>query len=313
MRAISQERFGGTEVLQLTDLKDPEPDPTEIRVRVRAAGVNPVDIGTRRGGGVSELVGALPFVLGWEASGVVDAVAPGVTRFAVGDEVFGLTRFPHRAGTHAELVTGPSRHFAPKPAGLDHPAAGALALAGLTAWQVLVDTAHVQPGQRVLVHGAGGGVGHLAAQIALALGASVVGTANPAKHDALRRLGLDDLLDHATADLSTVVDGVDVVVDTMGPDTAHRSLDVLRPGGLLVYVPSDVLPDGLEDEAAARGVRASSFLVEPDHAGLARLAALADSGKLQVLLHATFPLEDAAAAHDLVENGRPLGKVALTM
>ena len=312
MRAVSQDRFGGPEVLHLVQRPVPAPLPTEVRVRVRAAGLNPVDLGTRAGGGMADVLGAPPFVLGWDVAGIVDAVAPGVTRFAAGDRVFGFPRFPHEGGAYAEYLTAPARHFAATPAALDDDQAGGLPVAGLTAWQVLVDTGRLEAGQRVLIHGAGGGVGHVAVQVAKARGAEVIGTASAAKHDALAALGIDDVLDYQRERFETAVRDADLVVDLVGGEVSFRSLQVLRPGGLLVYVPSDVLPVGLAAAAAARGVRATAILIEPDHAALEQLAAFAAAGAIRVLLHDRFPLAAAADAHDLAEQARPLGKIVLT-
>jgi NADPH:quinone reductase-like Zn-dependent oxidoreductase len=149
-------------------------------------------------------------------------------------------------------------------------------------------------------------------QIAKARGAEVTGTASAAKHDALAALGLDDVLDYRRERFETAVRDVDLVVDLVGGNVPFRSLQVLRPGGLLVHVVSDVLPAGLAAAAAARGVRATAFLAEPDHAALEHLAVLATAGALQVLLYDRFPLAAAAAAHDLAERTHPLGKVVLT-
>jgi NADPH:quinone reductase-like Zn-dependent oxidoreductase len=312
VRVVTQDRYGGPEVLYVSERPVPVPAPTEVRVRVQASGVNPVDLGTRSGGGVADVIGDPPFVLGWETSGVIDAVAPGVTRFAVGDEVFGLLHFPRQAGTYAEFVTGPARQFTTKPATLDHTSAGGLALAGLTAWQVLVDTAAVHAGQRLLVHGAGGGVGHLVAQLALGLGAEVIGTARTAKHRRLRELGVHDVVDYTTDRFPATVGPVDTVIDIIPGDDGLRTLEIVRPEGSLVYVPSDILPDHIADAAASRGVRATSFLVEPDHTGLAELAALVTAGQLRVLVHECLPLHQAPQAHRHLERDRPLGKVILT-
>jgi len=179
MRAIRQDVFGGPEVLQLVEVAPPDPLPTEVLVRVKAAGINPVEEFIRSGR--FPLLGQPPFILGWDISGVVESVVPGVNRFAVGDEVFGMPLFPRAGNAYAELVAAPSRQLARKPAGLSHEEAAALPLVGLTAWQSLVDVAGVKPGNRVLVHAAGGGVGHLAVQIAKALGAYVIGTASAGK------------------------------------------------------------------------------------------------------------------------------------
>src|SRR3954464_1713765 len=196
MRVITQLSTGGPEVLEVGEAEVPTPLPTEIRVRVAAAGVNPVDWKTRAGAGMATVIGPPPFTVGWDVAGTVDAVGPGVTRFSVGDSVFGMPWFPRQAGAYAEFVTAPSRHFAHRPAGLSEVEAAGLPLAGLTAWQGLVDVAPLQPGQRVLVHAAAGGVGHLAVQIAKARGAYVIGTASRAKHDLLNDLGVDETVDY---------------------------------------------------------------------------------------------------------------------
>src|SRR5581483_9262134 len=168
MRAITQERFGGPDVLQLIESPRPRPIPTEVLVRVHAIGLNPIETLIRSG--AFPLLGQPPFILGWDISGVVEEVVPGTSRFKVGDEVYGMPFFPRAASGYAEYVAAPSRQLALKPRNIDHAHAAAIPLVGLTAWQSLVDIAKLEAGQRVLIHGAGGGVGHLAVQIAKALG-----------------------------------------------------------------------------------------------------------------------------------------------
>ena len=224
MRAITQQALGGPEVLELVDLPQPEPTPTEVLVRVAAAGVNPVDWKVRLRGG---LLGEPPFTVGWDVAGTVEALGFGVTRFAVGDRVFGMPRFPREAAAYAEYVTSPSRQLARIPEGLSDVEAAALPLAGLTAWQALVETADVQPGQRVLVLGAAGGVGHLAVQIAKARGAYVIGTARSAKHGFLAELGADEAVDYSLGPVEEAVGDVDVVLDLVGSEaTAPGARDV---------------------------------------------------------------------------------------
>ncbi len=299
---------GGPDVLRPARRPRPVPGPTEVLVRVHAAGVNPVDWKTRRGDGVAGVLGPLPWVLGWDVSGVVEELGAGVTRFAVGDRVLGMPRFPAQAGGYAEWVTAPSRQLARVPDGLDHVHAAALPLAGLTAWQALVETADVRPGQRVLVHAAGGGVGHLAVQLARRRGARVIATASAAKHPRLRELGAHDLVDRTAVAFERVVAPVDVVLDLVGGDYAHRSLEVLRPGGVLLEIPSGAdLP--APDVLAARGVRALSPLVEPDAGGLEHLVALVDRGDLVVDVARTAPLSAVADLHRLGERGRTAGKL----
>jgi NADPH:quinone reductase-like Zn-dependent oxidoreductase len=312
MQVVTQYEFGDPGVLVVAERPVPEPAPTEIRVRVAAAGINPVDWKTRAGGGIAGLMGEPPFVLGWDVAGVVDAVGFGVTRFAVGDEVYGMPHFPRQAAAYAEYVTAPSRHFALRPSGVSMEAAAALPLAALTAWQALVDTAHVEAGQRVLVHAAAGGVGHLAVQIAKARGAYVIGTASAAKHAALRELGVDEVLDYTAAPFEDHVHDVDVVLDLVGDEYGTRSVGTVRAGGLLVAVPGGV-SDELAAAAQERGVRVTGILVEPDHAALEEIAALVDAGRLRVLLERTFRLDEAAKAHEHGETGRSFGKIVLTV
>jgi NADPH:quinone reductase-like Zn-dependent oxidoreductase len=310
VRAIVQWTLGGPEVLELTDVNRVEPAPTEILVRVLAAGVNPIDWKTRRTGG---MLGSPPFTVGWDVSGVVEGAGPGVTRFAHGDEVFGMPRFPHAAGGYAEYVTGPARHFARKPSAVDFVGAAALPLAGLTAWQALVDTAQVSAGQRVLVHAAAGGVGHLAVQLAKALGAYVVGTASAAKHEFVRALGADAVIDYTAQDFTTVVRDLDAVLEPIGGEHAQRSLATLKRGGILVSIAGLSTAAALHAAASAQGRIAATMLVEPDHAALAELARLVDQGELQPHVSATFPLKEAARAHELGETDHTTGKIVLTV
>ncbi|WP_405670067.1 NADP-dependent oxidoreductase [Streptomyces sp. NBC_01530] len=309
MRAISQDTLGGPEVLKVVELERPEPRTNEVLVRVRAAGVNPTDWKHRATGG---FLGEPPFVLGWDVSGVVEAVGIGVVRFQPGDEVFGMLSYPYGHGSHAEYVTAPARWFAPKPASLDHTQAGALPLVSLTAWQALTEYADLQPGQRVLIHAAAGGVGHVAVQIAKARGAYVIGTASAGKHGFLRDIGVDEAIDYQETDFTKAVKDVDVVLDTIGGETSTRSLRVLRPGGVVV----SILPVGSADfheEAERLGVRSLRMLVDASHSGLKAIAELVEAGKLRPAIAGTFPLADAAEAHALGDTGRTTGKLVLTV
>ena len=312
MRVITQLSTGGPEVLEVGAAEIPEPLPTEIRVRVGAAGVNPVDWKTRAGAGMAAVIGPPPFTVGWDVAGTVDAVGAGVTRFSVGDAVFGMPWFPRQAGAYAEFVTAPSRHFAHRPAGLSEVEAAGLPLAGLTAWQSLVDIAAVQPGQRVLVHAAAGGVGHLAVQIAKARGAYVIGTASVGKHNLLHDLGVDEAVDYRSEAFEKVVEPVDLVYDLVGGEVSVRSLDVLTPEGRLICLPSAAAAEAVT-AAAARGIRATGMLVEPDGDGLEELADLVDQRRLRVLVAETFPLERASHAHRAGELGHTTGKLVLTV
>ena len=298
-------------MLEVQEVERPEPVQTEVVVRVAAAGINPVDYKTRRYGGNPKAVGEPPFILGWDVAGVVEEISRSLTRFAVGDRVFGMPWFPRLARAYAEYVTSPARQLARTPDRLTDEQAGGLPLAGLTAWQALVDVASVGEGDRVLIHAAAGGVGHLAVQIAKARGAYVIGTARAAKHDYLRELGVDEPIDYTGTPFEEAVSEVDIVLDAIGGDEyGLRSLETLHEGGLLV-----VMPGGLTRAVAAaareQSKRASGVQVEPDYCALQSIAALVDEGKLMVTIDQTFPLDQAAEAHRRLEQGRATGKIVL--
>jgi NADPH:quinone reductase-like Zn-dependent oxidoreductase len=291
MRAVQVTRFGGPEVLVCAEVETPAPISTEVLVRVVAAGINPVDGKTRRGEGVARWVGPPPFIPGWDVCGVVEAMGYGVTRFREGDMVYGMPRFPRAAGAYAEYVAAPSRQFARIPDGISPIEAAALPLAALTAWQCLVETANIRTGQTVLVHGAGGGVGHLAVQIANALGARVL-TTNRRDRDALR-----------TRD-------ADVALDLVGGADTGELVASLRPDGLLLAV-ADGADGEVKAEAKRRGVRVQEPLVEPDGHALEEIANVVRSGALKVMVAETFPLDRARAAHERLEGGGVRGKLVL--
>jgi NADPH:quinone reductase-like Zn-dependent oxidoreductase len=291
MRAIQVTHFGGPKVLNLAELDRPSPISTEVLVRVIAAGVNPVDCKTRRGEGVARWVGPPPFVPGWDVAGIVEATGYGVTRFKVGDTVYGMPRFPRQAGAYAEYVTAPSHQFARIPRSIAPIEAAALPLAALTAWQCLVDVAQTGPGQTVLIHGASGGVGHLAVQIGKSRGATVITTGNRDDQEALSARN------------------VDVALDLAGSHT-EALLKTLRDGGLLLAVASGAA-DSVIADAARRDIRVEQPLVEPDGRDLEEITKLVESGKLKVNVEEVMPLEQAARAHERLEQGGRKGKLVL--
>ncbi|MET7486760.1 NADP-dependent oxidoreductase [Streptomyces sp. NPDC005538] len=308
MLTLHQTTLGGPEVLRLTELPRPTPGIGEILVAVHAAGLNPTDFMHRAHSG---FLPPPPLTLGWDVSGTVVETGHGVTLFRPGDEVFGMLPYPYGTGSHAEYVTSPTRAFVTKPAGIDHVQAAALPLAALTAWQALIDTAGLRAGQRVLIHAAAGGVGHLAVQIAKQRGAHVTGTASAPKHDFLRELGADVCVDYRSADFTDTEERYDVVLDALGGENAIRSVSVLRPGGVLVTL----LPGAEGTRAAAEKaqVRAAHLAVEHDQAGMRAIAELVDRGRLRAHISGTFPLAEGARAHALAETGRTTGKLVLTV
>ncbi|MEU7135971.1 NADP-dependent oxidoreductase [Streptomyces sp. NPDC046261] len=307
MRAVVQKSFGGPEVLEVVETDRPTPLGGEVLIRVHASAVNPVDVAVRSG--AYPLLGEPPFGVGWDISGVVEEAGPGA-RFKPGDEVFGMPFFPRAATGYAEYVAAPSRQVARKPAGLDHVHAAAIPLAALTAWQGLVDAAGIGEGQRVLIHRAAGGVGHFAVQIAKARGAHVIAMASAPKHDFVRGLGADEVIDYRTTDFTEAVKDADVVFDSSSEGV--RSLGVLRPGGTLVSI-MEHWNQELAAQVEAAGRRFAGVSVEPDYASLEAIAALVDAGRVRPHVAETFPLADAAKAHELVGSGRVQGKVVLTV
>jgi NADPH:quinone reductase-like Zn-dependent oxidoreductase len=306
MRTVIQKSFGGPEVLEVAETDRPEPRSGEVLVRVHASAVNPVDAFVRSG--AFPLLGEPPFGLGWDVSGVVEQAGPGAG-FAVGDEVYGMPLFPREARGYAEYVAAPARQLARKPATLDHVHAAALPLAALTAWHALVDGARIGECDRVVVHRAAGGVGHLAVQIAKARGAHVIALASGARHEFVRALGADEVIDSRTVDFAEVLRDVDVVLDSN--TEGERALRVLRPGGTLV----SLLERGnaeLIAKTEAAGRRFVGISVEPDRAALEAIAALVDEGRIRPHVSEVLPLEEAGKAHALIESGRTQGKIVLT-
>jgi len=307
MKAIRVHAYGGQEVVRHEEVPVPVPGADEVLVRVHAASVNPVDWKTRSGGGQAEKIGErFPFVLGWDVSGAVEEVAPGVVDLAVGDEVFGLLRFPQPGQTYAEYVAAPAHELAPKPRRLSHVEAAAMPLAALTAWQALFETGALEAGHTALVHAAAGGVGHLAVQLARWKGAGVVGTASGDNADFLRSLGAAPV-DYTRERFEDVVSEVDLALVAVNGDVTDRSLGVVRRGGVLVSIRSE--PS--QEEAERLGVRAERVLVRPHGGQLAEISSLVDAGHVRPEVAAEFPLEEVDQAFELSESGHVRGKVVL--
>lgn len=304
MRLATQYLFGGPDVIEIIDAELPAPDTNEVLVRMRAASVNYGETNARAGK-VPQL-GTPPFTLGFDLSGTVAEDAAEGSRLRPGDEVFGIWF----GGTYADYIAVPAAELVLKPAEIDHVTAAAIPVAGLTAWQAMVDVAGVGRGTRVLVHAAAGGVGHLAVQIAKLHGAYVIGTARAAKHDFLRGLGADELVDYTETDFTTAVRDVDVVFDLVGGDYGPRSLDALRPGGLLVG--ATLAPGVTEEEAGRRGRRYTWVGVRPSVPQLERIAGLVAEERLQVRVQRTYPLEELPLAHEFSDSGRVTGKLVIT-
>lgn len=313
MRAAVMTATGSPETLQAAVIPTPSPVLSELLVRVVAAGVNPIDAKTRAGRGMSNAIPSLPLPLGFDFSGVVVRAPYEAHPLQPGTEVFGMAAFPRTGGSYAEYVTVPALSVARKPASLSHVEAAGVPLAALTAWGLVVETAHAHEGQRMLIHAGSGGVGHFAVQLAAYFGAHVTATASAHNAAWLRELGAQVVIDHRTSRFEDVAGEVDVVIDLIGnvhEDTGSRSLSVLRPGGLVIVVPTGSWP-GYAEEAAAAGVRASGYRVIPDGGSLSTIARLLEARSIQVYIDRVFDLDDASAAHAVIEEGHTRGKIVL--
>ena len=305
---------GGVENLRVESIERPEPRPTEVLVRVTAAGVNPIDWKTRSGAGVyANFDPSSPMILGWDVAGIVEELGPGVTRFRKGDRVFGMPRFPAPAGAYAEFVAAPSRQLARIPDGVADLSAGAIPLSGLTAHQAMVDTLQVGQGDRVLILGAGGNVGQLAVQIAKARRADVWAMDVSERQDTIKALAIDHAINADVDDFAEVASSMDVVLDLVGSeDSALRALRTLREGGrLLVLSSPDDLPS--QDKLDEANVTGSWMLVEPDYAGLDVLAAMLGYGLLSVSLAETRPIREVGALQAIGEAGETPGRLVATV
>jgi len=331
MKAVQLHEFGGPEVLIYEDAPRPEIAVDEVLIRVHAASLNPPDLYLRDGYRALpaewQPSPTFPLILGTDVSGVVAAVGERVSGFGVGDEVYAMVRFPHDLMTgssaYADYVRVPSSELAAKPAGIDHVRAAGAPMSLLTAWQFLVDLGHEAPnpfqtfahkpsslkGKTVLVNGAGGGVGHLAVQIAKWQGARVIAIAS-GKHGALLAdLGADTVVDYTKVAAETVAKDVDLVLDAVGGANLERFLPCIKPGGALYLV--NPLGFAGYDEAAKRQITVSTTQVRSNGAQLAQAGRLLQDGTVRVVIDSTYPLAQAAAAHHRASEGSIQGKIVL--
>ncbi len=306
MKAILLRNFGDANALEYTDVPTPAPGPGETLIRVAAASVNPVDYKIRNGGYKKANI-KLPLILGRDVSGVVAAVGTGVTHVKVGDEVYAF--LGSKSGGYAEFAVAAPNEVAKKPTTVGHIHAAAVPLAATTAWQALFDQGEFQPGQRVLIHGASGGVGHFAVQFAKVHNAIVIATASNANTAFVKSLGADEVIEYQREHFEQRVSNVDLVIDLVGGDTQAKSWRVLRKGGTLV----STLGAPPADDAAAHQVKAKGFMAEPKAEELTEFARLIDAGKVHIRIFQTFPLAETRRAHEALESEHPIGKIVLTV
>lgn len=306
MKAVRAHARGGPEQLFYEDAPQPQPTKGEVLVRVYATAVTPTELTwsatwqTKTG---ADRQFPIP---GHDLAGVVAGVGPGVTNVTVGAAAYALTDF-NRDGAESEYTIALPTELAPKPRSLNYMQAAAVPMSALTAWQALFDHADLSAGERVLIHGASGGVGTFAVQLAHWAGAHVIGTASARNRDFVRRLGADEFIDYTTTRFEDVVYDTDVVLDTVGGDTLERSWGVLRKGGILVSLVDSPAPE----QAAAYGVRATTFIVRPDRPQLTRIGELIDAGRIRPVIEAVMPLSQARQAYERGQGGHASGKVVL--
>ncbi|BDZ54210.1 hypothetical protein GCM10025870_12830 [Agromyces marinus] len=313
MRALVVDETGEGAAFRMADVPRPLRVLDEVLVRVVAAGVNPIDRKTRLGRGLAPAITGYPAVLGLDFAGVVEEVPYAAHALQPGDRVYGMARVPRTWGSYAEYATVGSLSVAPMPSSTGFVEAAAIPCAALTAWGAVVDVARVHDGQRVLIHAGAGGVGHFAVQLAAYFGAHVTATGSPRNAEFLASLGARHVIDYTAERFEEVAGEQDVVIDLIGnvaDDTGTRSLEVLRPGGLVVNVPTKSWPT-MAEEAAARGIRSTGFTLAPDARTLAIVSRLVDDGALRVHVDEVFDLADGEAAHERLGQGHVRGKIVL--
>lgn len=303
MQSIRIHEFGGPEVLALDTLPTPDPQPDEILIRVHGAGINPVDYKIRNGGYIGQ--DRLPITLGRDISGVVERCGQDVQAFKPGDAVFAM--LPPERGGYAEFVAATAAHCATKPERLDHVHAAAVPLAALTAWQGIFDHGGLESGQRILIHGASGGVGHFAVQFARTRGGTVSATCSGSDLDFVRRLGAEEVIDYRTQRFENIVRDMDLVFDLVGGETQERSWSVLREGGIIV----STVQKPSEERAAELRARGTWYLAQPNGSQLAEIGGLIDDGRVRVEVDRVFPLRAAADAERTLEQEHVRGKLVL--
>ncbi len=315
MKAIAIREFGGRDKLEPMDLPVPEVGKGEILVRVKGAGVNPVDWKIREGWLKDLFPHRFPLIPGWDAAGIVERIGPGVTRFRVGDEVFAYCRKPVvQGGAYAEYIALTEEHLAFKPRNTTFTEAAGIPLTALTAYQALVDAAGIKSGERVLIHAAAGGVGGFGVQIAKDRGALVWGTAGSRNGDYVRSLGAERVIDYRREDFRNAVrsaypDGVDVVFDCVGGDVLKKSVEIVRKGGRLISI-----VDSLDEGSLGRAdIRFEFVFVAPNSMELSELGQMVEEVRLRVHLEEVLPLEAAGKAHELSESRHTRGKIVLTV
>jgi len=306
MKAIVVHEYGGPEVLKYEDAPRPEPKENEILVKVIAAGVNPVDSAARSQKYARFMNITLPAIPGYDIAGIVERTGTSVTKFKAGDPVYAYIALD-KGGAYAEYAVATEKEAAAKPKSLTYVEAAAVPLVSLTAWQALIDTAKLSPGQTMLIHGGSGGVGSFAIQIAKARGAKAFATASTPNQNLLKQLGADVAIDYTKQKFEDIAKDVDVVLDSVGKDTLVRSYGIVKKGGIIV----SIVGRPNQAELDKHGIRGASISVEPNSDELAEITKLIEEKKIKVVVSQTLPLAEAAKAQSQADTRHTRGKIVL--
>lgn len=313
MKAILLEKAGGVENLHLKEIEKPTINKNEVLVKVKAISLNPADVKAKQ---TEEMLSFAfgnerPVILGWDISGTVEQIGENVTNFNIGDAVFGMVNFPGKGNAYAEFVAAPEAHLAKKPNQTSFEAAAATTLAALTALQMLQN--RVKKGDRVLVHGGSGGVGHFGIQLAKIMGAYVITTASSKNKDLVLALGADEHIDYKSENFQDILTDIDFVLDIFGPDNVEKSLQVIKPNGTIISTAMLQVSPELQKKAEKAKANVQGILVKSNGNDMNTLSNLLAIGKLKAKVSDTFPLNEMRAAHTAVEKGVKFGKIVVTI
>lgn len=318
MKAYTLKENGGTEKLKLSEVEKPKINPDEVLIKTRVISINPVDAFVRKN--EASLKGILKpgkdedtFILGWDVSGVIEEVGSNVTEFKEGDEVFGMVNFPGQGKAYAEYVAAPENQLAFKPKNISFEEAAAATLTALTAWQGLVTNAKIKKDDKVLIHAAGGGVGHYAVQIAKSFGAYVIGTGSTSKKDFVLKLGADEFIDYTKEKFEDKVNDSDIVLDSI-PGTGHllRSIAAAKNGGSIISIKTNFEGE-IAEKAKAKNLKTYRILVSSNGNDMKEIAKLLEEGEIHSHVSEKFKFEDLPKAHQQIETGKTLGKIVVVV
>ncbi|NWJ50187.1 MAG: NADP-dependent oxidoreductase [Bacteroidetes bacterium] len=312
MKAYQLNAPGDISQLQIINIAKPFPSENEVLVKVKAISINPVDVKVRIGKAIYEKIKEdRPVILGWDVSGIVETIGSKVTRFKVGDQVFGMINFPGHGKSYAEYVTAPEDHLTIKPENISHEEAAATSLAALTAFQVLRN--HVKENDRILIQAGAGGVGHFAVQIGKILGAKVIATTSTQNIDFVKSLGADDVIDYTQTAFEDVLKNLDFVLNALNEDVLRRSILTVKKGGTIITLPSGGNSQETFDLAKEYDVIVSHQQVKSNGSDMHQLAEWLSEGKLKATISKTFSFDDLPQAHTLIETGRTRGKIVVSL